>query len=136
MSLGKKKNSILLSYLLSWLVAGAVTLGGCSGSHDETIAGVQVPVPRGMTKSPQQGIELALPGFGGAQVSYEGNVEPEKLMDFYKKEMPNHGWQPAAGILTKGGVLSYTKEGKAVVIMVGSGNGKTSLTIMVGGAPR
>jgi hypothetical protein len=113
-----------------------VTLAGCSGSYEETIAGVQVPIPGGVTKSPQQGIELALPGFGGAQVSYEGNVEPENIMAFYKKEMPARGWQPAAGILTKGGMLSYTKEGKAAVIMVGPKDGKTALTIMVGGAPR
>jgi hypothetical protein len=132
----KRKNSILLSCLLSWLVASAVTLAGCSRSHEETIAGVQVPIPGGLTKSPQQGIELALPGFGGAQVSYEGNVAPEKVMDFYKKEMPDRGWQPAAGILTKGGMLSFTKEGKAVMIMVGPKDGKTALTIMVGGAPR
>jgi hypothetical protein len=89
-----------------------------------------------VTKSPQQGIEVALPGFSGAQVSYEGNIEPEKIIDFYKKEMPARGWQPAAGILTKGGMLSYTKEGKAVMIMAGPKDGKTALTIMVAGAPR
>jgi hypothetical protein len=137
MSSRKKKHSVLSWCLLSCLVASAVTLNGCSRSHDETISGVQIPIPAGVAKSPQQGIELALPGFGGAQISYKGNVEPEKVMDFYKKEMPDRGWQPAAGLLTKGGMLSYTKEGKAVVIMVGSKDSKTTaLTIMVGGAPR
>lgn len=136
MLLKRKSKAILLSCLLSWCVASAVTLAGCNGSHEETIAGVQIPIPRGMTKASRQGIELALPGFGGAQTSYEGDVEPDKVVEFYKKEMGNRGWQPAAGILTKGGMLSYTKEGKAVVILVGPGNGKTSLTIMVGGAPR
>lgn len=130
------KNSALLFCLVCWSVASAVALMSCSGSYEETIAGVQVPIPRGVTKSPEQGIQLTLPGFGGAQVSYEGNLEPEKIMDFYKKEMPARGWQAAAGILTKGGMLSYTKEGKAVVIMVGPKDGQTALTIMVGGAPR
>lgn len=131
-----EKNFALLLCLICWFVASAFTLTGCSGSYEETIAGVQVPIPGGMTKSPQQGIEVALPGFGGAQVTYEGNVEPEKIMAFYKKEMPARGWQPAAGILTKGGMLSYTKEGKAVVIMVGPKDSKSALTIMIGGAPR
>jgi hypothetical protein len=130
------KNSALIWFFVCCFLASAVTLTGCGGSKEETIGGVQVPIPRGVTKSPQQGIQLALPGFGGAQVSYEGNVEPEKITDFYKKEMPARGWQPAAGILVKGGMLSYTKEGKAVTIIVGPKDGKTGLTIMVGGAPR
>jgi hypothetical protein len=129
------KNSARLFCLVCWLAASAVALMSCSGSYEETIAGVQVPIPRGVTKSPQQ-IQLTLPGFGGAQVSYEGNVKPEKIMDFYKKEMPARGWQPAVGIVIKGGMLSYTKDGKAVMIAVGAQEGKTALTVMVGGAPR
>ena len=129
-------HSAILLRFVSWLVVAALILTGCSGSYEETLAGVQVPIPRGMTKSPQQGIELALPGFGGAQASYEGSVEPEKVVAFYKKELPDRGWQSAAGILGKGGMLSYTKEGKALVVMVASKEGKTALNIMVGGVPR
>jgi len=121
--------------LLSWLCASVLALTGCGGG-EETIGGIQVPIPRGMTKSSQQGIEVALPGFSGAQASYEGSIEPEKIMEYYKKEMPARGWQPAAGILSRGGMLSYTKEGRAVMIMAAPKNGKTGLTIMVGGAPR
>ena len=131
-----ENNSALSARIVSLFFVAALILSGCSGSYEETIAGVQVPIPRGMTKSPQQGIELALPGFGGAQAGYEGSVEPEKVVAFYKKEMPERGWQSAAGILGKGGMLSYTKEGKALVVMIGSKDGKTSLTLMVGGAPR
>ncbi len=120
--------------VLCLLVAGIFS--GCARSHEETIAGVSVPIPRGMTKSPQQGIQLTLPGFGGAQANYEGSVEPEKVVAFYKKEMPERGWQPAPGILAKGGMLSYTKEGKALVVMIGTQDGKTTLTFMISGAPR
>ena len=49
------------------LAAIAAALTGCGG-REETIGGVQVPIPQGMTKSSQQGIEVALPGFSGAQV--------------------------------------------------------------------
>ncbi len=129
-------NSALSARIVSWFFVAALILSGCSGSYDETIAGVHIPIPRGMTKSPQQGIELALPGFGGAQTAYEGSVEPEKVVAFYKKEMPARGWQSAVGILGKGGMLSYTKEGKALVVMIGTKDGKTALTLMVGGAPR
>lgn len=131
-----EKKSALSARIVSLFFVAIVISSGCGGSYEETIAGVHVPIPRGMTKSPQQGIELALPGFGGAQASYEGSVELEKVVAFYKKEMPERGWQSAAGILGKGGMLSYTKEGKALVVMIGTKDGKTALTLMVGGAPR
>jgi hypothetical protein len=131
-----KKNSGLSGRIAGLLLAAAVVFGGCSGSHEETIAGVSVPIPAGMTKSPQRGIAFALPGFGGAQANYEGSIEPEKVVDFYKKELPRRGWQSSAGIVGKGGMLSYTKEGKTLVMMIGSQNGKTSLALMVGGVPR
>jgi hypothetical protein len=130
------KNITLLLRSALWVAMAAIVASGCSRSYDETIAGVQIPIPHGMAKSPEQGIQLALPGFGGAQVSYEGNVAAEEVVAFYKKEMPERGWQSAAGILGKGGMLSYTKESKAVVVMVGSKDGKTALNIMVGGVPR
>lgn len=130
------KNFALICSFVCWFLASALTLTGCGEPSEETIGGVQIPIPRGMTKSPQQGIELALPGFSGAQISYEGNVEPETLLAFYRKEMPARGWQSAAEILIKGGMLSYTKEGKAVTIVAGPKDSKTGLTIMVGGAPR
>ena len=129
------KNTLWLRSAL-WVAVAAIVASGCSRSYDETIAGVQIPIPRGMAKSPEQGIQLALPGFGGAQVSYEGNVAAEEVVAFYKKEMPERGWQSAAGIVGKGGMLSYTKESKAVVVMVGSKDGKTELNIMVAGVPR
>lgn len=131
-----KNNPPLSACIVSLFFVTIVILSGCGGSYEETIAGVKVPIPRGMTKSPQQGLQLALPGFGGAQVNYEGNIAPEKVVAFYKKELPERGWQPAAGILGKGGMLSYAKEGKALVVMIGTQDGKTALTLMVGGAPR
>lgn len=131
-----KINYALSGRIVVLVLIAAIISSGCSRSHEETIAGVSVPIPRGMTKSPQQGIQLALPGFSGAQASYEGSVEPEKLVAFYKKEMPERGWQSAAGILGKGGMLSYTKEDKMLVVMIGTQDGKTGLTVMIGGAPR
>jgi hypothetical protein len=72
-----------------WL---ATALTACGGSHEETVAGVQVPVPSGMTKSEEKGVELSLPGFGGGQAMYRGKREPGEVVEFYKKELPERGW--------------------------------------------
>ncbi len=109
---------------------------GCGSSYEETVAGVKVPIPNGMTKSQAKGIELSLPGFGGAQTSFQGNLEPDKIIDFYKKEMPNRGWRPNIELTSKGGMLTYTKENKTVVVMVTKGDGGSSLSITVGGTGR
>jgi len=109
---------------------------GCGSSYEETVAGVKVPIPNGMTKSQAKGIELSLPGFGGAQASFQGNLEPEKIVEFYKNEMSNRGWQPNIGITSKGGILTFTKESQTVVVMVTRSGGDTSLSITVGGTGR
>lgn len=133
--MSEKTSFLSVPMVVLFLVAIVIT-GACGGAHEETIAGVRVPIPRGMKKSPQQGLQLALPGFGGAQANYEGNSAPEKIVAFYKTELPKRGWQPAAGILGKGGILSYTKGGNALMVMIGAQDGKTALTLMVGGVPQ
>jgi len=114
----------------------AVMLAGCGGSHDETVGGLQVPIPGGMTKSEEKGVELSIPGFGGAQASYRGKLEPNQVVDFYKKEMPARGWKPSIGVLSQGGMLTYAKEDKSLIVMVGKSNGDTNMTITVGEAKR
>ena len=113
-----------------------LSLAGCSSSYEETVAGVKIPIPSGMKKSQTKGIELSLPGFGGAQTSFQGNLEPDKIIDFYKKEMPNRGWRPNMELTSKGGMLTYTKENQTVVVMVTKGDGGSSLSITVGGTGR
>jgi hypothetical protein len=126
---------LLHRFQLIGLIGLTLIFAGCS-SYEETVAGVKIPIPSGMKKSQTKGIELSLPGFGGAQTSFQGNLEPDKIIDFYKKEMPNRGWQPNMELTSKGGMLTYTKEYKTVVVMVTKGDGGSSLSITVGGTGR
>jgi hypothetical protein len=89
-----------------------------------------------MTKSQEQGIELSLPGFGGAQAAYQGKLDPDKVIEFYKKEMPARGWKPSIGLLSKGGMLSYVNESATIIVMVGKTDSGTSMTIITGGTQR
>jgi len=63
-------------------------------------------------------------------------LEPNQVVDFYKKEMPARGWKPSIGVLSQGGMLTYAKEGKSLIVMVGKSNGDTNMTITVGEAKR
>lgn len=127
---------VILCRVVISLVALSLGLAGCSASYEETVAGVKVPIPNGMTKSQTKGIELSLPGFGGAQAFFQGGLAPDKIVEFYKKEMPGRGWQPNIELTSKGGMLTYTKENQTVVVMVTKGDGGSSLSITVGGTGR
>lgn len=106
----------------------------CSiGEQEEVIAGVTIPIPRGMSKATDQRVELTLPGFGGGTVSFRGSTDPNKIIGFYEKEMPGRGWKPNASLVSRGGVLAYSKDNKSVIIMVGKSEGQTSLSVTVGG---
>jgi hypothetical protein len=117
----------LIGYLFILII-----FAGCGGSHEESVAGVNIPIPGGMTKSGEKGVELSLPGFGGAQASYYGNMDPGRVIEFYKKEMPARGWKTSAGLVSQGGMLTYAHEGKSVVVMVGKSGSATTMTVTVG----
>ena len=119
-----------------FLLAMILIIAGCNNFYDEKIGGVEIPIPRGMKKSDGAGIEVALLGFGGGQSSFRGQLEPAKVIEFYKKEMPARGWQSNAGVLSQGGMLTYAKDNRTVIIMVGGNKDATTMTVTVGGTGR
>jgi hypothetical protein len=118
------------------LLCITVSTSSCGGSYEETVGGVKVPIPGEMTKSQGQGIELSLPGFGGAQAAYQGKVDPDKVVEFYRREMSARGWEPGMGLLSQGGMLTYVKENETVIVTVEKTDDGSSMTITVAGTRR
>ena len=127
---------VLHRFLLIGFIGLTLIFAGCSSGYEENVAGAKIPIPNGMKKSQAIGMQFSLPGFGGAQASFQGNLEPEKIVEFYKKEMPSRGWQPNMELTSKGGMLTYTKENQTVVVMATKSDGGSSLSITVGGTGR
>jgi hypothetical protein len=113
-----------------------IGVSNCGGSYEETVGDVKIPIPRGMTKSQQKGMELSLPGFGGALAAYEGKMAPDNVVEFYRQEMPARGWEPSLGLLSQGGMLTYVKDNKTVIVTIGKIDNGTSMTITVAGTQR
>jgi hypothetical protein len=122
-----------LAICLIWMTISVLS---CGGSYEETVGDVKIPIPRGMTKSQQKGMELSLPGFGGALAAYEGKMAPDNVVEFYRQEMPARGWEPSIGLLSQGGMLTYVKDNKTVIVTVGKTDSSTTMTITVAGAQR
>jgi hypothetical protein len=121
------------SLLTIVLVLLAAMLSGCAGSYDETIAGVAVPVPKAMAKNSDKPAEMSFLGFGAGQAIFHGDMAVEKIVEFYKKELPARGWQPSMNVQSGSAMLTYGKEGKTLLIAVSKADGKTSLTLTVAG---
>jgi hypothetical protein len=113
-----------------------IVASSCGGSYDETIAGVAVPVPKGMKRSSEKPVEISLLGFGAGQASFQGTMETDKIVDFYKKEMPARGWQANMNLRSGGAMLAYSKEGKTLLVGVGRQDGKATLSLTVSGTAR
>jgi hypothetical protein len=112
----------------------ALLLFACTvGQRDEIIAGIAVPIPRGMERVIEERVELLLPGLGAGRVGYRGNVAPQEVVAFYQKEMPGRGWSPNASLVTQGGFLVYSKGNQDLFIIVThGGSGETLLGVAVG----
>lgn len=117
-------------FLLALVIGFAA---GCGGSYDETISGVTLPVPKAMAKSSDKPAEMSFLSFGAGQASFHGNMDTEKVVEFYKKELPARGWQPNLNMQSASAMLAYSKDGKTLLIAVGKSNDETKLTLTVGG---
>jgi hypothetical protein len=125
-----------LPRLLVTAIICATLFAGCGGAYEETISGVKVPVPRAMKKSGEKPAEIAILGFGAGQASFHGTMETDRIIEFYKKEMAERGWQPNLKVQGGGAMLAYSKEGKTVLVAIDKQEKETHLTLTVGGLGR
>lgn len=115
----------------AWLLL-ALVLAACGRAREETIGGVKFPIPPGMSKSRDAGAALSVPGFSGGQASFQGNIRPDEVIEFYRQEMASSGWRSSVSITSGGGMASYTKDGQTLVVTVVKNNDGSSMTIAVG----
>ena len=133
----KKINLRTVQQMLAVLLLGTL-LESCSllypedEDREEVVAGIRIPVPRGMNKSTEQRVDLSLPGLEGGTVTYQGNVDPNKIVSFYQTEMPQRGWLPRARLvsqgISQGGTLAFSKDARSVLIRVSGTGGATIWT--------
>ena len=124
------------AYLLILTLTLPLIFPACGGSRDETISGVAIPVPNAMKKGSDKPAEISILGFGAGQASFRGKMDTDKLVEFYKKEMPARGWQTNMNLRSGGAMLAFSKEGKSVMIGIGKQDDDTVLSLTVSGMAR
>ena len=108
-------------------------LASCGGSYEETLAGIKVPIPNAMKRSGDKPVEVSVFGFGAGQASFQGNMDVDKVVEFYQKELPARGWQPSMNLQSGAAMLAYIKEGRTVLVAVSKDKDETILNLTVGG---
>ena len=122
----------LAKFVIAMFVA-VLFFAACGGSHDETIGGVAIPVPNALKKGSDKPAEISFFGFGAGQASFRGNMETDKLVEFYKKELPARGWQENINLRSGATMLAFSKDGKSVMIGIGKQSDETVLSLTVSG---
>ena len=124
--------------LRHWTVLSILLVlsSACARSYDETIAGATVPVPKAMKRGSEKPAEMSLLGFGAGQATFQGNMNTDEIVEFYKKELPARGWQSNMNLRSGGAMLGYSKEGHTLLIGVGKQENTTVLTLTVTGLTR
>ena len=92
------------------VLALIVSTSSCGGSYEETISGVAIPVPKAMSRGSDKPVEMNFFGVGAGQASFHGDMDAEKIVEFYKKEMPARGWQPNMSL--RSGSTSCIQQGR------------------------
>jgi hypothetical protein len=87
--------------------------------------------PQDFPVVPHGKINLAVNTDKGSTVTFETADPPAKVLEYYAKEMAAQGWKINLKSQTdQGGMLSMTKKPKrSAMVMIGSGGGKTSVTL-------
>ena len=117
--------------LLFFAVCFMLAVYGC-GRRTENIAGVEIPIPKNMTKNADAVIEPVI-GVQDGQVSYQGKVTAKDIFTFYQEIMAADGWQPTAQFSDKPNRIAYTKGNRLVLIRYDKAeNDVMILTILVG----
>ena len=125
---------LLPSWRFLLLVSLLIPLGSSHGGEYQNaiVAGIAIPVPPGMWKASDEGVELMVPGFRGGQVAYRGSLNASEIVAFYQDLMPRQAWKPFATLITGRGLLVYTKENDTVLLMMKTTAAGTLLAILVG----
>jgi hypothetical protein len=118
------------------LVTLLLLSSACARSYDETIAGVTVPVPKAMKRGSEKPAEMSLLGFGAGRATFQGNMDTDEIVEFYKKELPARGWQSNMNLRSGGAMLAYGREGHTLLIAIGKQESTTVLTLTVTGLTR
>jgi hypothetical protein len=108
------------------------TQGGSGDQAGNVVRFSDLPMP------PQSRLDTENSIILGAGEDWTGRVliqtpnSPESAFDYYRKELPGHGWQEITAVRAATSVLTYVRDGRvATVQLTRSTSGGTDISVTV-----
>ena len=97
-----------------------------------------VPVPAGASMDLERTLVLGDRENWIGRLVYSTELAPGRAYDFFFSEMPRFGWTAVTTVRAATSVLTYTRDGRAATIQIGSrtlGGARVSMTVSPKGQP-
>jgi hypothetical protein len=70
------------------------------------------------------------------QTSIETNLGTNSAFDFYKQQLPDHGWVELSSVRAQTSILTYTREHRVLAIQLAHGNSLTKTNVLITVSPK
>lgn len=91
-----------------------------------------VPVPAGLSMASGESFILETPDTHAGQLVYTGFANFQSVVQFYRQNMPNHGWKLLSSIERGEAALTYEKPGWSAVVFIRTSYFQTRVSINIG----
>ncbi len=141
-----RKNRVIFPLFL-FIISIGLLLQGCATTpqdNDPTLsksAGLKsqsilkfsdVPVPVGLKSLPLESYSFESSGIRVGVLKYSGKANPDRVINFYKEQMPMYNWELVNIIEYGQRLMNFEREGESCIItMLPKGNNLT-ITISLG----
>lgn len=132
------RSGLILPLLITMVAGGCATGNGINTYSSSNESGAQnlrfpdIPVPAGFSLVPADSFILETPDTRAGQLVYAGYTDFQNVVRFYRKHMPNHGWQLLSSIERGEAALNYEKPGWSAVVFIRTSYFKTRVSINIG----
>ena len=91
-----------------------------------------IPVPSELRRNNEQSFVYEAPGVVIGAIIFEGRYKGRSIAQFFRNEMPSHGWRFLNAFSDENYVISFLKENRSCQITVKEGAFGTRVIIKVG----
>ncbi|MFA5199044.1 MAG: hypothetical protein WC432_05850 [Candidatus Omnitrophota bacterium] len=126
---------VAILFLILCVISGCATSSDSRLEPQSTLKFSDLPIPVGMKALPQESYSFENAGVRAAVLRYQGKGDIEKVLSFYKEQMPMYNWNLINAIEYGQRLLNFEREGESCIITlqtVGLWNEGVLVTISLG----
>ena len=125
----------IIGYFLTTAIMGCSTVPGVKLEPQTILKLSDVPIPAGLKPLPQKSYSFENAGVRVAVLKYQGKVNIDQVINFYKEQMPNYNWNLINIVEYGQRLLNFERENETCIItmqVAGFWNEDVLVTISLG----